>query len=383
MLQHPMRGLARGLFRGDDINGSDFSSACRKVASAGTSFDLVASGVVGAAEGTAERFSQRRSGPFLIGRETSASMAKKLDAYLKLVGVQQPASPEIEALVQHVVARARANRDAGAFPTFDEMVEIGKPLLGLNGGDDRVVELVVAEPKLDPKMFEAKADQAKDDPAKNETAKRLSAAETMYSINAFDRRGFHVLGIEVGPAPQPGVLYVWMLSAAHGRNCEDFRGGFEGARIPGRGNHALVAAGLESMIVNGAEHGLVAIAAHAGSPSVARLYQKMGFAEEGTKFHKRPLKWALEQIPLLAKSFDAAALVKSRASKPLVLDLTDERAVRQAITCFRKSRARDRDVPKNVTERMIARGDEAPVPSRDEWLETVGKACGKLVHVCG
>jgi hypothetical protein len=124
-----------------------------------------------------------------------------------------------------------------------------------------------------------------------------------------------------------------------------------------------------------------------GSPMVARLYEHMGFTEPGSKspFHRKPLTWLLEQIPVVTEFVDAVTLVKKernvqeqieRGEDPnylMALDLTNPVAVRQALVAFSLSRRGLSDVPKDVAEKMAAAGMKAPKPNRAQWAKDLSE----------
>ena len=100
----------------------------------------------------------------------------------------------------------------------------------------------------------------------------------------------------------------------------------------------------------------------------------MGFHLDGVdgQFESRPVAWAAEKLPL-AEDIDSARRIYTKLSDSddppldMVLDLTDPKAVRQALVAFQLSRSSVSDVPKNISERMVAAGEDAPTPNYDTW----------------
>lgn len=252
-------------------------------------------------------------------------MHKKAKAFLTMAGLTHNAdTAQVKRDVAEVAQRAAGSKEAIAqgvaektFLDMETCKNIASSILGLNQGPDQVVE---ARIKADNR------DQLGND--------------TMFSLYAFDRADFQILNGLIYK-PQDGVLHIEALRASHGRNCEDFKLGLGKPKEPGRGNSAIIAAGLESIILEGSKCGIHRITTKPGSFKVAELYQKMGFRVEGHT----------EKVD------------KPQAAELMYLDLTNTDRLKDALLGFSLSRSMITDVPKDVTARMLADGQEAPQPS--------------------
>lgn len=291
------------------------------------------------------------------GARTAESAPKEAGKFLAIAGLASPADPEAtEAQIDQVVTMARANaarieirnKHAIAAPDLDEIAKMGTALLGLNSGPDQIKEVRVIAHEDDAHTFE---------------------------LHAFDAAGYHVFDIEVYMA-EPGVMHIDTLQASHGRNCEKLLMAFGGSSVPGRGNAAAIAAGLEALVVEGAKAGLHKIRTTPGSPQVMRLYEKMGFTSPGDDrpWRRKLVAWTAEKLPVVSGLFTAASLLaesfkQDGRSQHMVLDLEHDDAVRQALVGFRLARAAFSDVPKNVAQRMEALGQTPTPPSQATYAE--------------
>lgn len=288
---------------------------------------------------------------------------RSVGRWLALAGVVQPPNrAEVRQIINDVVLLAQGNKlrhdvnsaHVARAPKLDDIAAMGQSLLGLNSGDDQIVEVRAVEfPSRRGKAFE---------------------------LHAFDRAGFHVLHCEVFML-EPGKLYVDDLRATHGRNAEDLMLSIGAERMPGRGNALAVAAGLEAVIVTGARAGIHQIVTRPGSPQVQRLYEKMGFTSPGSAdpFKRRLVEWAVDRLPVVSGVIDAAKFATKsirtmelidrgeEADMRMVLDLTNAAAVEQALVGFRLGRAAIRDVPKGVADEVVRSGRAEPRPLAKAW----------------
>jgi hypothetical protein len=370
--------FARALFAHEHLSEAEQTEAEKAAMTAldkGTvrgGAEIVLSTFAGAAQGLSSRLAKALLGKdqkpatpskaptFKAGVENSQSLQMKLDrlgkkatSYLAITGIAAPPNEaDVQALVAKVVARAKQNKAAPGFPSTQDLAKIASVTLGLNSGPDKIGEVW----------------------AEDVAATKQQKAH--FALHAFDQRGFHVMWGQVHKQAD-GVLYIDGLRASHGRNCDDLPLDMGEGSVPGRGNGAITAAGLEAMITSGVEHGLHAIATSPGSPAVARLYEKMGFTAPGSKepFHKKPIAWALENVPVVSDAIDTVNIARkglaaqeqmaAGATEPqydMLLDLTNPEAVRQALVAFKLSRSAAKDVPKNVSDRLLAAGQPAPQP---------------------
>ena len=67
---------------------------------------------------------------------------RKATSYLAIAGAIEPPDPkELDATIDAVVAQAKANKFKPGFPTLDQLTSMCGGLIGLNSGDDRIVEV--------------------------------------------------------------------------------------------------------------------------------------------------------------------------------------------------------------------------------------------------
>lgn len=346
----------------------------------GGSATYIASTVAGVVDGMKARLDKPAAptGSSQAGLHTSRSLADKFhdaqkstSSYLAIAGISSP--PNADALAQEVdgvVAKAIANREAlaadpttRAFPTVDEVAELASGIVGLNRGDDTIQQVRVA----------MKTDGGKE----------------AFSVHAFDRRGYHVMWAQCHDAGS-GIMAVQSLRASHGRNCDDFKLAPGKHGVPGRGNAAVTATALESVILKAVQCGVHTIRTSPGSPAVARLYSKMGFrfGDDTGGYNRHPVAWALESIPLIRRMDDAKRVVHKvtdmdrdapDAAFSMVLDLTDAAAVRQALVAFQLSRGAVDDVPKCVAERMTSMGQMPAEPAFLDWATRPGTEHERVV----
>jgi hypothetical protein len=293
----------------------------------------------------------------------SADLARKESGrFLALAGALRPTDPAAtRKLVDQVTTLAKANRErivlesahAIPFPKLADFAQIGQALLGHNTGPDEVSEVRI------------RSSSGKD---------RRAVA-----IHAFDRAGFHVMAVSASMRA-PGDLYVEELQASHGRNCEDLLMALGGGKQPGRGNGALISAGLEALIVEGAKAGLHTISTRPGSPQVQRLYEKMGFTSPGDDrpWKRRLAAWLTEKLPVASGVLNLYTLYRQSAleqrgvdAETMVLDLTNRAAVAQALVGFRLARTTIHDVPKGVAEEMKALGLPAERPRIKQYRREI------------
>lgn len=376
ILEHPVREFSRRLFAADHLSVEALDRAADAIgptlpASIGDvlpSKRLAGALKLGAGEGVATRALAAGQRPELISPNTVHAKlqrgVRRAGSYLAIAGlVPPPDRRSLEETIDLVVAQAKANRhrlEVGQeildFPRLDAFAAMAESLFGHGSGADRVEEVRVVDwiPK---------------------GKKRRDVA-----IHAFDRRGFHVLEAAFSKVG-PGLLYIDCLRASHGRNCEDLGLDFGGGKVPGRGNAALVGAGLEALLIHAVRHGVHTIATSPGSPMVASLYMKMGFTAPGSEapFTRHRLEWLLEQFPVLREAIAGLNLVRKERNVQAQLEagqapsylqkleLDNPEAVRQALSAFRLSRASVTDVPKDVAARLVQAGHPAPKPNHAEW----------------
>jgi hypothetical protein len=389
-LSHPLREALRRVIAEEQISGQELDDLHERLAEhfpfvdrkdLSGSIDTIVSATVGVGEGAAialrdfiVKEKEKASGGMKAGSETSASIARRLAAkpgylgshakdlqkevgkYAAIVGAVSPPDPKAtDKLIDQVTTMAKANKTrlelksahAIEFPKLKDFAEMGKSLLGTNGGKDKIDEVRVG-------LWGGKQRQAQ--------------------IHAWDEAGFHVLNTVLN-MHAPGEIYVEELQASHGRNCTELFMAQGGESVPGRGNAALVAAGLEAVIVKGAAAGVHAIVTRPGSPQVQRLYEKMGFTSPGeTKpWRKRMIEWALEKLPVARGMLNATTMLRQgfgeaegKDMSTMRLDLTNPDAVRQALVGFRLARSTIKDVPKNIAEKMQAQGQKPDKPDTKE-----------------
>src|SRR5207237_4551072 len=109
---------------------------------------------------------------------------------------------------------------------------------------------------------------------------QISRTPNFIRLDGFDRAGFHVLDAKLMPKPPPGTLYVHVLRAAHGRNVDDFNLEEGERKVPGRGNTLAVAVALEATVQAALEAGFCRIECNPGGPTVAALYERIGFRKK-------------------------------------------------------------------------------------------------------
>lgn len=380
VLEHPLRDFARRLFGGEPLTVPELDRAATEIgptipASIGEVVPwkhLTGALKLGATEGVAGR--ALAAGERVVGRagvERTASLTQKLErsarrvgSYLAIAGITPPPDPQaLERTIELVVAQAKANRhrlEVGLpildFPRLDAFAAMAEGLVGQGQGPDRIAEVRVVD-------WVPKGKKRRD-----------------VAIHAFDRRGFHVLEAAFSKVA-PGTLYIDCLRASHGRNCEDLGLDFGGAKVPGRGNPALVGAGLEALLVHAVRHGVHTIATSPGSPMVAMLYLKMGFTAPGSPvpFARRRLEWLLEQLPVVKEAIAGLHLVRKERNVQAQLEageapsylqrleLDNPEAVRQALSAFQLSRASAPPVPRDVAAQIVAEGGAAPQPNPRAW----------------
>jgi hypothetical protein len=395
-LRHPLREWTRTIVGEEPRSGPEldrlyerlgdqypFVSLDRPTESA----DAVASAVVGTAEGAAsavkgfveaqrERVPRRGSSigrAAVYGTRKAESLGKESGQLLALAGIGKPPDPEAtRSLIEEVTVLAKANEarvrlesaHAIPFPKIGDFAAMAAPLIGLNRGADRIEEIRIA----------AWGGKRRD-----------------VEIHAFDAAGYHVLELGVH-MKSPGVLYIDELQASHGRSCDRLFMAFGGASTPGRGNAGLIAAGLESLIVEGAKAGLYAITTKPGSPQVQRLYEKMGFTSPGDSgpWKRRLTLWAAEKVPvasgllgLAALSRQALAAKNGEDGETMLLDLRNPEAVKQALVAFQLARARFTDVPKDVAKKMEALGLKPERPTIERFRKQIPDGCTNTRVVTG
>jgi hypothetical protein len=393
LLDSPFRGFARKLFATERMTVGELDARYEDMSTAlpATIGDLQSSATVagavklGATEGIAARFftkverlGPKQAPPSLLARYQR--LENKASSYLALAGLMTPIDAEaLEGTIDLVVAQAKANKhrlglgqSVADFPKLDDFASMAEALLGINQGRDQVVEVRVVD--WSPK------------------AKKNKAIE----LHAFDKAGFHVLEAELSKAA-PGVLYVDCLKASHGRNCDEIAMDFGGRGMPGRGNAALVGAGLEAVMVHAVRHGVYAIRTRPGSPMVASLYMKMGFTEPGsdTPFSRRRIEWLLEQLPILSEGIAALNLIREQLNvhrqaqggadphTDQTLDLTNPEAVRQALVAFRLSRAAVTGVPRGVAAKLVAMGKRPPRPGLKRYAREIPESASNVRVIRG
>jgi hypothetical protein len=393
MLSNPLREALRRVIAEEPISGAELDELHAGIAEHFPDvkggdikgvIDTILSASLGAGEGVAlsmknfiisEKEKLRGTAPkgFKPGQETSASIAQKLagkasylgDAasgtqkeigkFAALAGLVKPQDPKAtDKLIDQVVTMAKANKariELGSahainFPKLKDFAKMGQALLGLNKGKDQIGEVRVG-------IWGGKKPQAQ--------------------LHAWDKAGFHVMNT-VLDFYAPGEIWVEELQASHGRNATQLFMAQGGEKQPGRGNAAAVAAGLESVIVNGVQAGLHAIVTRPGSPQVQRLYEKMGFTTPGDTrpWKKKLIEWAAEKLPVVPGILNAVTMLRQgfgeaegKDMSTMKLDLTNPEAVRQALVSFRLTRSAASDVPKGVAEKMVAMGQQADTPDTE------------------
>lgn len=382
-LTHPLRELTRVIVGREPIKAEalddiwerlDGEYPCVRRDDLPKTAEAVAAAAIGLAEGAAQAVSnfvdeqtkaalpktakKEKAGLFRGGTAfavgTSRMVAKESNKLLALAGLARPPdAAKVKKLVQQITTLAQANKAAIElnsthtlpFPSLDDFSRMGQAVLGLNSGKDKISEVRIV---------------------------RWAGADYRETeIHAFDRRGFHVFNINLS-MDEPGVLRVNALQASHGRNCEDLYQSFGGAHEPGRGNTALIAAGLEALIVEGAKSGMHAIVTYPGSPNVQRLYEKMGFTSPGQSgpWSRKTFAWTTEKMPVVSGIHDLLILRRQLdmgSEATMTLDLTNPRAVQQALIGFQLTRALVKDVPKDVASKMKKAGLALLPPSINEY----------------
>jgi hypothetical protein len=244
------------------------------------------------------------------------SLFSKAKGFLALAGVGGGADVEAaRKIATEVTERARANKAAVppkvSFFEADNLKAAAQGLLGINSGPDQTEEVRIHTSHEN--------------------------GNPIVKFQVLDRAGFHVMSASVR-FRDPGGGWIG-LAASHGRDSGELEQFGGAAKVPGRGNALLVAAGLESILVEGSKHGLYRLGCEPASDKVAELYARMGF-----------------------KTLDGSLPAKG---KEMWLDLTDEEVTRKALVSFVLGRGQITDVPKDVAQRLVAEGGNAPVPRYD------------------
>jgi len=385
---HPVRKLVAQVVAGEQDEDALLESG-EAVAEAskpswsdlGASANYVASTIAGVVDGMTARRDKpdAPSNASQAGLHTSRSLADKFhdaqkstSSYLAIAGISSPPNAdELQTQIDGVVAKAEANKEAiaadptlRAFPTLDEVTKLAKGLVGLNKGDDSIQQV-------------------------RTTMESFEGRDRKFNVHAFDRRGYHVMWAKCLDGGK-GVLAIESLRASHGRNCDSFKLAPGKRGVPGRGNAAVTAAALEAVVLEAVNSGVHTLRTSPGSPAVSRLYAKMGFkfANDSDSYHRHPVEWALETIPLVRRWDDAKRVVHKiddmNSDTPdtafsMVLDLTDPAAVRQALVAFQLSRGAVDDVPKNVADRMSAMGETPSEPAFLDWATRPGTEHEQIV----
>lgn len=377
MKSHPLRQLVRQVVSGEVDEDSLLVNA-EAVSQAGHpkwndvsgQAAFYGAGIAGAYEGLKDRLSKKDvpppKGTVQSGLQTQTTLADrfkqagaKTSSFLAIAGITSPDNDDLDTLIDGVVAKAIANRDAidagtakQTFPNLDDIEKMASKLIGINKGDDEILQVRCAMNTVD-------------------------GRDKDFQVHAFDKRGYHVLWAQCRNAGD-GALAVASLRASHGRNCDSFELAPGKMKVPGRGNAGLTAEALEAVIKQAVDSGVKEIRTSPGSPAVARLYAKMGFKfmDQKDGYSRQPVQWALETIPLYRRLDDARRVVNkvtdmdtnAHESKfEMVLDLTDRAAVRQALVAFQLSRSAIEDVPKGVREKIQAMGQELVEPAFLDW----------------
>lgn len=251
-----------------------------------------------------------QTGVHAISRER-LEQHKKITLLAQAKGIFAGAVPTAEVLqaqVDHILGAARANEAAKADPLLTDatVAPALDHFLGINSGPDEIVEAVAHR-----------------------------EAHNVF-IDLFDRAGFHVMGMQAQAAGR--ALHVVELKATHGRNVEDLKVYRLQDKIPGRGNARLVAEGLQQMVQLAASNGFSSLSCVPANDEVAKLYAKMGFVADHD--------------------------LETSAFNAMTLDLTNPKIVQQLVFVFAASRAGIRDVPKDVSAKMQARGEALSPPNR-------------------
>jgi len=214
----------------------------------------------------------------------------------------------LSAKVSRTVETAIANRAKPAPTALDKekFAAVTQRLIGINSGPDQISEASLQESGND------------------------------LEFNAYDKAGFHVMFGRIRVSGD--AVYVANLKATHGRNVDDLSYAHGEEKMPGRGNTRAVSEALSAATEAALASGFSALECTPGSNEVAALYAKMGFK---TKDGSAP-----------------AAFDKMR------LDLTDTAAVQQMVFVFTASRLSITDVPKTVSDKILAQGKAQTPPNR-------------------
>lgn len=230
-----------------------------------------------------------------------------------------PDMAELTATCARIVEQAKANAAKPGKPSLapEQFAGLAKRLLGVNTGADQICELIVHA--LPP------------------------GGMSEIEMRAFDTAGFNVVFGQVKTSGRS--VHISFLKASHGRDVGDLEYTGAAQKMAGRGNARAVAEALQGAVDCALDNGFDSLTCHAGTVDVCELYMKMGF-----------------------KRVDGSTTPAPQ--KLLKLDLADPEVVQQMMFVFAASRMGISDVPKNVAEKMAARGEPAPVPTR--WLSTWG-----------
>jgi hypothetical protein len=238
-------------------------------------------------------------------REQLALKDKAKDALAGLGGPKIDLAA-LKAEAESIVAAAKTakpqnNFDPAALETFRSS------FLGLNAGPDRIVEVDLQ-----------------------------LVTGSFFRMKARDEIGFVVLDSQVTLRNfKPISVCLDMVRATHGRNADELEL-TEGAKaVIGRGNPQAVAAFFLGAMRLAQSAGIPALALEAGGPSVARLYERMGFVK-------------------------AQGWVKDR---DMVLDLTDQSKVETFLLGFYPSRWNQALENLDISSARDSAGDWLTLPS--------------------
>lgn len=223
-----------------------------------------------------------------------------------LMPADLPSDEQIQARIDSIVSRASANaatnRTASQDARFYE--PFAKSILGLNGGPDQITEVNV------------------------ELEDKREAC-----ISAYDRAGFRVMYFKLDHDRDSKTVDLTMY-VSHGRDCTGVAPSQWSESTPGRGNPMLVCAMLEGAVESALYAGFSQLKTHNASDADYGISKKLGFVEDadsksGTQLERR-------------------------------LDLTNPESVRKLVGALEASKAFYAalygDVPKDVTERLVADG---------------------------
>lgn len=258
----------------------------------------------------------------MLARNAAEHKAETVGLFSEVTGSAMPSLEALQSKVTEWVGIAQANQvklqakdSAPPQVTPQSFKNALRQLIGINSGPDEIASVHASD-----------------------FVEMLGRREpgVYLGIDAFDAAGYHVMHCETF-TDTPGVLAIAGLVVTHGRNVMDLNMLEGESKVPGRGNARLVSQAFESTIEAALAQGFTKLMCVPGGPTVAKLYHQMGFR------------------------FDDPELAES-----MTLDLTDRASIEQIVFVFAASREGIKDVPKNVSERLSAKGEWLSLPAMSQ-----------------